>query len=148
MDNSILYVIMISMGMLMAALPFAVFMGLGTMLELAPTDSSLLVTYMLLAGVVIFLGCLGSFTLLQRQNCKKPANMSQISSNAGLAFGIQAVTLLLVHFLPFLRNLVTNLLPPEEQESPVGMAVGFSYFSFWATLFGVALGGGLSGVCT
>jgi len=145
MDMTMVYVMMICVGMFLAILPFGIFMGLTQTLEVAVTDPRILVTYILLALILSYVLSLGAFALIQNQNCNK-VNIKQAASNAGISLGIQSVVLLLVWCFPFLRNIVVNLLPPET-DLAIKDSIGYSYFSFWAGLFGVAIGGTLSGVC-
>lgn len=147
MDSTILYAMMIAMAMLMAMLPFGVFMGLGSILGTNASDPRLFVTFILLALVVSYLTSFGSFVLVQRANCGQVKNWKQIANNAGLALGIQALFLLLVWLIPGLRGIVSNLMPPDLDINILD-SVGYSYFSFWASLFGTAIGGTLSGICT
>ena len=146
MDNTLLYVIMIGVAMLMTVLPFAVFLGLGSLFDIASTDIRLLTIFFLGALVISYLVSLGTFTLIQRQNCGSIKNMKQVASNAGIAMGIQAAALGLCYLFPGLRGLITNLFPldldPRIQDS-----LGYGYYTFWAALFGTAIGGTLSGVC-
>jgi hypothetical protein len=147
MDSTILYAMMIAMAILMAILPFGVFMGLGSILGTNASDPRLLVTFILLALVVSYLTSFGSFILVQRANCGKIKNLKQIATNAGLALGIQALFLILAWLIPGLRGIVSNLMPPDLDPNILD-SVGYSYFSFWASLFGTAVGGTLSGICT
>jgi len=140
------YVMMISVAMFMAILPFGVFLGLGSVLEVTSTDPRLMVTFFLAAAVLSYGTAFGAFALIQNQNCGSVKNMKQIANNAGIAFGIQAITLLLVYFIPGLRGIVSSLLPPDT-ELALTDSLGYSYFSFWAALFGIAVGGTLSGSC-
>jgi hypothetical protein len=130
----------------MAMLPFAVFIGLGMLIDVPSSDIRLLSIYMLAALIVSYLVAFGTFTLLQHQNCNGIKNMKQIASNAAIATAFQAVILPLCYFIPGLREIITNLFPldldPKFQDS-----LGYGYFSFWAALFGTAIGGTLSGVC-
>lgn len=146
MDATIVFVMMIVCGLLMALLPFAFFMGLSSILGAGVSDPRLLVAYILCALVFSYLSSFGAFALTQRANCGGVKNMKQIALNSGLATGIQAVVLFLVWLIPFLRNIVTGLLPPDL-DSNILDAVGYSYFSLWAALFGIAVGGTLSGIC-
>jgi hypothetical protein len=146
MDSTILYAMMIAMAMLMAMLPFGVFMGLGSIIGATASDPRLLVTFILLALVVSYLTSFGSFVLIQRASCGKIKNWKQIANNAGLALGIQAVFLLLAWLIPGLRGVVSNLMPPDLDPNILD-SVGYSYFTFWASLFGTAIGGTLSGIC-
>lgn len=147
MDSTILYAMMIAMAILMAILPFGIFMGLGSILGTNASDPRLLVTFILLALVVSYLTSFGSFILVQRANCGKIKNLKQIATNAGLALGIQALFLILAWLIPGLRGIVSNLMPPDLDPNILD-SVGYSYFSFWASLFGTAVGGTLSGICT
>jgi hypothetical protein len=128
----------------MAMLPFAVFMGLSTLV--GSGDSRILIIYILAALILSYLTALGAFALIQRSNCGSVKNMSQIARNAGISFGIQAFTLLLCWLFPSMRNIVSGLLPPDLDQTILD-SVGYSYYSFWASLFGTAIGGTLSGVC-
>ncbi len=137
---------MIGVSMLMAVLPFGVFLGLGTLLDVASSDIRLLTVYFLGALVVSYLISLGTFALIQRQNCGSVKNMKQVASNAGIALGIQAGALALCFLFPGLRSLVTNLFP-LDLDIRIQDSLGYGYYSFWAALFGTAVGGTLSGVC-
>jgi hypothetical protein len=146
MDNTILYVMMIVNALLMAALPFGFFLGLSTLLGVNSSDTRLFVAYILAALVFSYLTALGAFALVQRSNCGKVQNMKQVASNAALALGIQAGTLFVIYFLPFLRGIISGLFPPDLDPN-ISDSIGYSYYSMWAALFGVAVGGTLSGVC-
>ena len=65
MDNTLVYVMMSVIGLLMAVLPFGVFMGLGTVIGAAPNDPRILATYILLSLVIGYLTALGAFALIQ-----------------------------------------------------------------------------------
>ena len=147
MDNTIIYVMMIVSGLFMAILPFGFFMGLGSILGVGSSDTRLFVAYILGALVMSYLIALGAFALIQRSSCGNVKNMRQVASNAALALGIQAGTHLVIYFLPFLRNIVSGLLPPDLDPNILD-AVGYSYYALWAALFGTAIGGTLSGVCS
>jgi hypothetical protein len=146
MDSTLIFVMMISVGLFMAILPFGVFLGLGNVLATTSDDPRLLVTYILAALILSYLLALGAFALIQNHNCGK-VNMKQAASNAGISLGIQSLTLLLVWLVPSLRGVVTNLLPPDSDKIQM-VSVGYSYWSMWAALFGIAIGGTLSGVCS
>lgn len=138
---------MIGVSMLMAVLPFAVFLGLGSLFDIASTDIRLLTVFFLGTLVISYLISLGTFTLIQRQNCGSIKNMKQVASNAGIAAGIQAGVLALCYFIPGLRGLITNLFP-LDLDSRIQDSLGYGYYTFWAALFGTAVGGTLSGVCS
>ena len=146
MDTTVLYVLMAVISVLMIALPFGIFMGIGSMLELAADDGRLQGTFLLAALVILALAALGSFTLIQKQSCGQVKDMGQIFSNTKLAVGIQGLVLGLVWWFPWLKGLVVDLLPPDINPL-VAESVGYGYWSFWATLFGIALGGSFSAIC-
>ena len=137
---------MVSIGCLLAVIPFGVFLGLGTLLEVTKSDSRLVIVFLLLTGVVSFLASMGGFALIQKNSCGSVKNLKQVTSNAGLAFGIQMVVATAVWLIPFLRGIVTGLFPPDT-DPIMADAVGYAYFNFWAALYGIAIGGTLSGIC-
>ena len=147
MDSTIIYAFMLALGILMAVIPFGVFMGIGTAIGAGVDDSRLIITFFLLATVVAYLTSLGAFAMIQKSNCGKVKDMKQSSANAMIALVIQAVTLLLVWLVPFLRGLVTNLLPPDLDPA-ILTSIGYAYWTFWASMFSTAIGGSMSGVCT
>lgn len=130
----------------MGILPFGVFMGLGKALEASVDDPRLLISYILAALILSYVFALGAFALIQHNNCGK-VNIKQVASNAGLSLAFQAVILPLIWLVPSLRGIVTNLLPPET-EPVILTSIGYSYWSLWGALFGIAVGGTLSGVCS
>lgn len=137
---------MIVVSLLMALLPFGVFLGLGSLLNVLSTDARLLTVFFLATLIISYLTALGTFALVQRQNCGSIKNMKQVASNAGIAVAIQAGTLALCYFIPGLRSLVTNLFP-LDLDIRIQDSLGYGYYTFWAALFGTAIGGTLSGVC-
>jgi hypothetical protein len=48
--------------------------------------------------------------------------------------------------IPGMRGIVSGLLPADLDQAILD-SVGYSYYAFWASLFGTAIGGTLSGVC-
>ena len=146
MDQSIIYAVMIALGFLMAMAPFAVFTGLGTILGAAADDARLFLVFLLGSAILMFAGSFGAFALIQKLNCGSVKNYQQISANAGIATALQTGMALLATFIPFLRNIVVNLLPPDL-DPHIRDAVGYSYFNFWGALFGTAIGGAASAAC-
>lgn len=146
MDNTVLYAIMLAAAIFMTALPFLVFMGLATMIGATADDGRLLITMFLASAAIMYLICLGAFTLVQKYNCGSVKNMQQVASNAGLATGIQVGSLALAWLIPGLRGIVSNLFPPDI-EANISTSLGYAYFGFWGALFGTAIGGTLSGMC-
>ena len=145
MDNTVLYSMMAAVAILMGMLPFAVFMGLATMMDISLSDWRVLVCYIFAAVVIVYALSLGAFALIQKNNCGK-VNIEQVAQNAGISSAFQAGMLLLVTFIPWFRNVVMKLMPPDV-DLKVRVAVGLAYYSFWAALFGVAVGGSLSAGC-
>lgn len=137
---------MICLGLLMTFLPFSIFMGLGKVLEVQNDDVRLLIIYVLAALVLTYLGTLGSCALIQNHNCKK-INLKHINANAGIALAFQSVALSIAYFIPSSRALVTNLFPTDT-DPIILTSIGYAYWSFWAGVFGIAIGGTLSGVCS
>lgn len=146
MDATITYAMMVVIALLMAMLPFGIFMGLSSLVGASAGDPRILATYIITALILSYLTALGAFALIQKSNCGSVKNMNQIAQNAGLAFGIQAVTLVLCWLIPSMRGIVSGLLPPDLDMAILD-SVGYSYYSFWASLFGIAIGGTLSGIC-
>ena len=146
MDNTLLYALMIAFSAIMAIIPFGVFLGLGSLLEIAVDDPRLVVVLFLAVSVLAFLGSFACFSLIQKQNCGSVKNMKQVASNAAMSFGIQAATVFLVWLITPLKTIVTSIFPPDL-DPPMAEAVGFGYWSFWSALYGIAIGGTLSGIC-
>jgi hypothetical protein len=146
MDNTVVYAMMITAGLLMACLPFGIFMGLGPTLGIDAGDTKILVTYVLAALALSYVTALGANALIQKSNCGAVKDMKRVTANAGIAFGIQTAVLLICVFVPSVRGLITNILPPDLDVA-ITDSVGYSYFSFWATMFGIAISGMLSAVC-
>jgi len=146
MDNTVVYAMMITAGLLMACLPFGIFMGLAPSLGIAAGDTKILITYILAALALSFVTAMGANALIQKSNCGAVKDMKRVTANAGIAFGIQAVVMALCAFVPSVRGIITNIMPPDLDGAIVD-SVGYSYYSFWATLFGIAISGMLSAVC-
>jgi len=145
MNQGILYAIMIGVGVLMAILPYGVFMGLATLLGVGSNDPRILATFFLAAIVLTYLLSLGAFALVQKENCGS-IDMKRVAANAGIAAAIQTGTLTIVGLFSSFREIITNLFPLELDPS-IKDALGYSYYTFWASVFGIAVGGTLSGIC-
>jgi hypothetical protein len=146
MDNTILYAMMIATALLMAMVPFAMFMGVGTLVGLPSTDWRIWISYIALVLVLCYGMSMGAFVLIQKNNCGEIRNLKQISLNAMFSTLFQIGMFLITGLIPWFRNVVKDLMPPNLDES-MKDAVGYSYYSFWAMMFGVALGGTMSGIC-
>jgi len=146
MDASILTTLMLSVGVLMFMLPFFIFITLGGSLAAVPGDARLLVALFLAGAVLMYLVSAGAFALIQRYNCGKTQSASKIASNAGLSTAVYAGFLALAAFIPRLRSIVTDIISPEVEQN-VRDSLGYGYYSFWGSLFGIAIGGTLSAIC-
>ncbi len=130
----------------MFMLPFFIFVTLGSLLGAPYGDMRLLITLFLGGAVLLYLVSLAAFSLIQHYNCGKVQSMKRISSNAGISIAIYTGMMLIAAFVPKLRSIVTDIISPEV-ELGVRDALGYGYYSFWGSLFGIAIGGTLSAVC-
>lgn len=137
---------MVVCGLLMAMLPFGIFMGVTTMVGVAASDTRILIVYIMSALILAYATSLGAFALVQQQSCGSVKDMKRVASNAGISTAIQAGVLLLTWLVPSIRGIVTNIMPPDV-DTAIQTSVGYSYYAFWASLFGTAIGGTLSGIC-
>jgi hypothetical protein len=146
MDTSVLTSIMLAVGILMFMLPFFIFITLGNSIGAVPGDARLLVA-LLLGGVVLMYLVSGAvFTMIQKYNCGKVQSASRVATNAGISTGVYGAFLALAAIIPKLRSIVTDIISPEVDLN-VRDALGYGYYSFWGSLFGIVVGGTLSAVC-
>lgn len=138
---------MLAVGVLMFMLPFFIFVSLGGSLGATAGDPRLLGALLIGGSVLMYLIGTAAFTLLQKNNCGKVQSMRRISDNAGIATAIYAGMVGLAALIPKLRTIVTDIISPEV-EVQVRDSLGYGYYSFWGSLFGIAIGGTLSSVCT
>lgn len=147
MDQSLIYLIMMLGGILMAALPFGVYMGASTLFGIDDPASSQLLVILFVATIVIsFAVGVGSLSTIQRNSCGKIKNMSQIIGNAVLSTFIVILALVLAICIPGLRGIVTGLFSPSI-DPLVSEAIGYSFFLFWGAMYGFVTGGYLSANC-
>ncbi len=146
MDSSILYAMMITVAVLMAAFPFAVFMGLGTLLNTISSDPKMMISFVVLSISILYALSLGSFALIQKTSCGSIKSFKQINYNALISAAFQLCLMLLITIVPWFRNIVSNIMPTDLDINIVDSVV-YSYYSFWAAMFGMAIGGSLSGSC-
>jgi hypothetical protein len=146
MNTSILTTLMLSVGVLMFMLPFFIFITLGGSIAAAQGDPRLLVALFLIGAVLMYLVSAGAFTLIQNHSCNKVQSAGKIASNAGTATAIYAGFVALAAFIPKLRSIVTDIISPEVEQN-VRDSLGYGYYSFWGSLFGIAIGGTMSAVC-
>lgn len=67
--------------------------------------------------------------------------------NAGISTAIQGGFMAIIHLIPWFRNVVKNLMPPDLDDT-IRDSVGYAYYTFWGTVYGIAVGGNLSRICT
>jgi hypothetical protein len=146
MDTSVLSTIMLAVGMLMLMFPFVVYIALGPLLGAVDGDLRLIGT-LIVGGAILMYGIsVGVFALVQRYNCGSVQSMKRVAENAGISTSIYSILMILASIIPWLRSVVTNVLPPEIG-SNISQSLGYGYYSFWGSLFGIAVGGSLSGIC-
>ena len=134
-------------GILMAALPFGVYMGASTLFGIDDPASSQLLVILFAATIVIsFTVGVGSLSTIQSNSCGKIKNMSQIIGNAVLSTFIVILALVLAICIPGLRGIVTGLFSPAI-DPLVSEAIGYSFFLFWGAMYGLVTGGYLSSNC-
>jgi hypothetical protein len=147
MDQSLIYLLMMLNGIIIAALPFGVYMGGSTLFGLQdPASSQLLLLMFVCTLCLSYLVGLGSMTVIQHNSCGKVKNMKQIAGNAGLSTLVITLVLALAVYIPGLKGLVTGLLPPSLDPLII-QSIGYSYFLFWGAVYGVVVGGYLSANC-
>jgi len=137
---------MLSVGILMFMLPFFIFVTLGGALGAVAGDMRLLGALIVGGAILMYIVGIGAFSLMQRYNCGKVQSMRRISDNAGISVAIYSGMMGVAAAIPRLRSVVTDIISPEVEEN-VRDALGYGYFSFWGSLFGIAIGGTLSSIC-
>jgi hypothetical protein len=146
MNTTLLYILMFFGAVLMAVLPFGMLMGLASTIGIAGTDFRIIAGYIAWALVLNFVISLGSFSVLQKSNCDEIKNFRQIAANSGISVLFQVGAFALIGIIPWFRNVIANLLPPDLDPA-VKLAIVFAYYSAWANSFGFAIGGTLSSSC-
>ena len=146
MDTTVLTTLMLAVGVLMLLFPFFVYMTLGPLLGAVDGDPRLMGALLVGGAILVYGISAGAFALVQRYSCGSIQSMKRVTDNAGISTLIYGVLMLLATFIPALRRVVTNILPPEVNPN-VTQSLGYGYYSFWGAMFGVAVGGTLSGIC-
>jgi len=146
MNVGVTVAMVICMFLLMAMIPFLVFMGLSSALGTQSSELRVLVSFFLFAGIVAFLASLGMFVLMQKEDCGKVQSVQKAANNAGLALLIQVAVLVLVWLVSPLRGVVTNLLPPD-MDTNITDALAYGYFGGFAGAFSTLIGASFSGMC-
>jgi len=147
MNTGLLVGLMIACGFFIGCAPVLCFMVANTVFGIQglPLNSLLIAFFITIA--LTFVLCAASFTALQNDSCKKVKNVKQIFANAGIAAGLQTVTLLFVHFTGLI-SIPMNMLPLWLINQPgIKEGLGYGYYSLFASMFGIVLGGTLSSVC-
>lgn len=146
MNTAVLYIVMICASLFMTMIPFGVFMGVGSLVGLPSSDIRMTLTYFVVLLTLAYAMSLLSFAMIQKSNCGEIKNFKQIALNSLVSVAFHVFLLLLIFTVPWFRNVVTNLFSPEIDQT-LRDSIGYGYYSFWATMFGVALGGTLSASC-
>lgn len=134
-------------GLVCSTIPFAVYMGLSTTFHITDMNSSqLLVILYVITVCIVYLSSFGSFMAIQSHNCGKIKNMKQLAGNAGLTTIIVVLTLTLAVFIPWIRTIVLEILPPST-DVHFTTALGYAYFLFWGALYGYSTGGFMAANC-
>jgi len=147
MNTGLLVSLMLACGIIIGWVPFLCFTIANMALGIQGVSTSLLLMAFAITIALTFLLSAASFSYLQYDSCKRVKNPKQIFANAGIAAGIQFVTLLFVYLTGF-TSIPINMLPPWlSVQLGVKEGVGYGYYSFFASMFGTVLGGTLSSVC-
>ena len=146
MDNSLLYVLMFTMSIVMAAIPWIIFMGIGTLFDITVIDYRLLLAFAVLAIILSFGLSFIVFMIVQKKNCGEVKDYGKISKYAGISAGIQGGILGIVSVITWFKSIVLSVVPPDLDDR-IRQSIVFSYYSFWGMLFGTALGGNMSSIC-
>ena len=147
MNTGLLVSLMLACGILIGLTPTLCFTIANIALGIQGLPLNILLLTLLITTILAFLLSAASFTYLQYNSCKKVKNVKQIFANAGMAAGLQLVVLLFVHFTGF-TSIPMNMLPiwiPTQVGIKEGL--GYGYYSFFASMFGIVMGGTLSSVC-
>jgi hypothetical protein len=147
MDNAVLYAFMIVLGVLMFGFSFA-FLHILEYLGAATLQTNYWsVFFTLLAGgaLLMYFASAAAFSAVQYTNCKK-IKAAQVFSNAAISTAISSAFTLLAGVLPFLRDIVKNLLPLDLNPT-LSESFAFGYYNFWGAMFGVVVGGSFSAIC-
>jgi hypothetical protein len=110
------------------------------------TDIRVLAAYMVLSVAVIYGMSFGVFAGVQKEACNEVKSWKQVALNALIQVGFHVGLLILVTFVPWFRNSIGDLFPPDAPAA-LKSTTAYTYYGFWATLLGGALGGSMSASC-
>lgn len=147
MNTGLLVSLMFACGIIIAAVPFLCFILSALVLGIQGITTSVVLMMFFITILLTFLLSAASFTYLQYNSCKKVNNVKKIFANAGIAAGIQFITLIAIYLLG-LKSIPINMLPSwiSTQET-LREGIGYGYFTFFASMFGTVIGGTLSSIC-
>lgn len=147
MNTGLLVGLMLTCGFILGFIPLICFMIANIVLGIQGISASFLLITLLIVVVLTFGLTAAAFTYLQYNSCKKVKNVKQIFANAGIAAGLQLVTLLFVYFTGLI-SVPINMLPLWlSTQFGVKEGIGYGYYSFFAGMFGMVIGGTLSAIC-
>jgi hypothetical protein len=147
MKTGLLVSLMLTGGIILGGVPIVCFLLVNLIYGIQAITPNLIVIMCCITIVLTFLVAAAIFTGLQYSSCNKVQNVNQIFANAGIAAAIQFVTLLFVHLTGF-TNIPKNMLPLWLSSQPAAReGLSYGYFSFFASMFGIVIGGTLSSIC-
>jgi hypothetical protein len=148
MNTLVFTLILLAMGTVMALSSFAIIYAIASLLGIGEDVVDLRITFafFIVSCILLYGISFGTFAGVQKDNCGEVKSWKQIALNALIPLAFHIVLLTVVLLVPWFQDLVGNLLPPD---TPAYMksATALSYYTFWATMMGAALGGSFSGSC-
>jgi hypothetical protein len=148
MNTLVFTLILLAMGTVMGLASFATIYGIASLLGIGEevVDLRILLAFFVVSSVLLYTISFGTFAGVQKDNCGEVKSWKQIALNALIPLVFHVLLLILVLVVPWFQDLVGNLLPPDTP-AYVKSATALSYYAFWATMMGAALGGSFSGSC-
>ena len=148
MNTLVFTLMLLAMGTVMALSSFAVIYSIASMLGIGEdvVDIRITFAFFVVSCILLYGVSFGTFAGVQKDNCGEVKRWKQIALNAliPLAFHVGILTVVLI--VPWFQDIVGNLLPPDTP-AYAKTATALSYYTFWATMMGGALGGSFSGSC-
>jgi hypothetical protein len=148
MNTLVFTFVLLAMGTVMALSSFAIIYGISSLLGIGEevVDIRITFAFFVVSCVLLYAISFGTFAGVQKDNCGEVKSWKQIALNALIPLAFHAVLLTVVLLVPWFQDLVGNLMPPDTP-AYVKSATSLSYYTFWATMMGAALGGSFSGSC-